>query len=308
MSPWRAWMRAARLPSLLYLYMPLLLGHALATRDRGAVSLWVLFGLLFYGTCQQLYIVFANDCADEMHDRLNPNPTWLSGGSRVLVEGHLPSSALRRAAIAMAFLALLGAGALAWLSGAWILVSLALLGVALLWAYSFQPWRLSYRGGGELLQVAGLGVILPLMGYAAATGGVAGFPAWLWGSLLPLQGALALATTLPDETGDRVGKKRTLAVLWGGARVRWVMLCLLAGALGIWGVIYPLTGPWALTAWQHTGAGWGAVLCMLVAAWWMGRQPQVPLRALVLFAVGTAWVLLSWLALLVGDASGLFSG
>lgn len=307
MNAWRAWLRAARVPSQVYLVLPLLLGQALAWRATGQVSGGVTLGLLAYGTCQQLFIVFANDCADEAHDRLNPTPTWLSGGSRVLVDGQLTPRALRQAAVGMAVLAVLCAGTLACLSAAWVLLPLAGAGLLLLWAYSFAPLRLSYRGGGELLQVVGLGVVLPLMGYAAGTGGLLGFPWLLWGTLLPLQAALALATTLPDETGDRLGDKRTLAMAWGGARVRLLMLTLLAVALALWGGLHPLTGPWRLPVWQHTAGGWGAWLGLLLLEGRLRRVSQVPTQLLVWFAVGTAAVLLSWLVLVAGDAARISS-
>ena len=42
----------------------------------------------------------------------------------------------------------------------------AAVGLLLLWAYSFAPLRLNYRGGGELLEAAGLGGVMPLIGYA----------------------------------------------------------------------------------------------------------------------------------------------
>jgi len=301
MNTWRAWWQAARVPSQVYMYLPLLLGQALAWRDTGRFSGGATAGLLIYGTCQQLYTVFANDLADEAHDRLNPTPTWISGGSRVLVEGQLTPLALRRAAQGMAVLALLGAGTLAWISSAWELLPLALVGLLLLWAYSFPPLRLSYRGGGELLQAAGLGIVLPLIGYAAGGGNTSTFPWLIWGTLLPLQVALALATTLPDEMGDRLGHKLTMAVRLGGPRVRGLMLVLLGGALTIWNWLHVWTGPWQLSAWQHSSVGWGGLLVLLTLEWSLRRMRVASTQGLVWFAVGTAAVLLSWLALIIED-------
>lgn len=307
MSGWRAWWQAARVPSQVYMYLPLLLGQALAWRATGQFSGWVTAGLLAYGTCQQLYTVFANDLADEAHDRLNPTPTWLSGGSRVLLEGRVTPVALRRAALGMAVLAVLSVGILAWFSAVWGLLPLALVGLLLLWAYSFPPLRLSYRGGGELLQVAGLGIVLPLMGYAAAGGTMDAFPWLVWGTLLPLQVALALATTLPDEAGDRLGHKHTLAVRWGGRRVRGLMLGLLGASLALWPWLHAWTGPWHLMAWQHTGAGCAGLLGLVALEWRLRRVPVASTRGLVWFAVGTAWVLVSWLVLLIADAGGVWA-
>jgi len=168
-----------------------------------------------FGLFDQLFIVYANDCADEPTDRLNHTFTPLSGGSRVLVEGKIQPHQLRRAAFTMATLCLLCALLLAVVFDRWLQVPLVLLGLGLLWAYSFSPLRLSYRGGGALLQMVGVGGLLPLLGYHAQTGTFAGFPWWLLAGLLPAHLGAAIATGLPDEPSDRRSDKRTLAVVQG---------------------------------------------------------------------------------------------
>ena len=42
--------------------------------------------------------------------------------------------------------------------------------LALFWAYHFPPLQLEMRGGGEILQALGFGLLLPLIGYYAQTG------------------------------------------------------------------------------------------------------------------------------------------
>jgi 1,4-dihydroxy-2-naphthoate octaprenyltransferase len=86
--------------------------------------------------------------------------------------------------------------------------------------------RLSYRGGGELLQMVGVGVILPVFGYYIQSGSLAVFPCPYVAALLPLQLACAFSTTLPDEPSDRAGGKKTIAVLQGGGRAKAVVLAL----------------------------------------------------------------------------------
>jgi 1,4-dihydroxy-2-naphthoate octaprenyltransferase len=90
----------------------------------------------------------------------------------------------------------------------------ALAALALLHAYSFPPLRLSYRGGGELLQAFGVGGVLPLTGYYAQSGRL-DLPLW---ALAPsLLAALAgnLLTALPDVAQDARAAKRTFAVRAG---------------------------------------------------------------------------------------------
>ena len=47
---------------------------------------------------------------------------------------------------------------------------LGLAGLVVFAAYSFAPLRLNYRGGGEILEVVGVGILLPLTGYYIAAG------------------------------------------------------------------------------------------------------------------------------------------
>ncbi|MEI6128210.1 MAG: prenyltransferase, partial [Pseudomonadota bacterium] len=126
-------------------------------------------------------------------------------------------------------------------------LSLLFIAVALLllWLYSFAPVKLSYRGGGELLQMLGVGIVLPLFGYYSQSGDVESFPWPLLLFILPAQLACAMATALPDYPSDRASSKRTMAVLIGPGRVQFSIVIL--NALSI--TLFPFT---------VAGAGGGA--------------------------------------------------
>lgn len=235
----KAWIQASRLPSQGYIFCPLLLGQALWFSQSGTFNL-PLAGLTWlFGIMIQLYIVYANDLADVAIDRLNSTFTPFSGGSRVLVEGKLGVPDLKRAvAVTVALNGLIGLFLL--VQGRSVAPLLILVSLALLWLYSFPPVRLSYRGGGELLQMTGVGVILPVFGYYIQAGSLEAFPWRYVVALLPLQLACAFSTTLPDEPSDRAGGKKTIAVMLGGNRAKVVVLVLhLLALLLLAGVILP---------------------------------------------------------------------
>ena len=247
MSSWGAWLQAARPLAAANVAVPLILGQVLAYAITGEFS-WRLFGAIqSLGLLNQLFIVFANDFADREADALNPSPTILSGGSRVLQEGKLDPEALRRAAWIMLGAMVVFALVIAALHQLWWLPVLVSAGAALLWAYSFAPLRLSYRGQGGLLQGLGVGVILPVIGYYVQAGGFEGLP---YLGLLPcfvLAYVGNLLTALPDYPGDRAANKRTYAVRFGQftARRHAIDLLLVAIAFG-WLVVPGL--PWWGTA------------------------------------------------------------
>jgi 1,4-dihydroxy-2-naphthoate octaprenyltransferase len=242
-----AWLQAARPLAAANVAFPLMLGQALAYAAGGEFS-WSRFGTLqLLGVFQQLFIVFANDVADVDADELHPRPSIVSGGSRVLQEGKLTITMLRRAAWLGLALALLVALGLALADALWWMPALVLVGAALLWAYSFPPLRLSYRGHGESLQGLGVGVVLPIVGFYGQAGSFAGLP---WLGLIPcflLGWAGNVLTSLPDYLADKRADKRSYPVRRNQfeARRHALELSALAVALGV--LVVPGLPWWALS-------------------------------------------------------------
>jgi 1,4-dihydroxy-2-naphthoate octaprenyltransferase len=249
----KSWLQASRLPSQGYIFCPLLLGQALWFSQSGVFNL-PLAGLTWlFGLMIQLYIVYANDLADVEVDRMNTTFTPFSGGSRVLVDGKISVPDLKMAVVITVLLNGL-IGLCFFIQGRPLAPWLILISLALLWLYSFPPVRLSYRGGGEFLQMAGVGLILPIFGYYIQGGSLEAFPWRYIAALLPLQLACAFSTTLPDEPSDRAGGKKTIAVMLGTNRAKAVVLALHVLTLfALAGVILP-------------GQGWPVFLSVIAAS------------------------------------------
>lgn len=179
-----------------------------------------------YGLFIQLYIVYANDYADYETDRLNRTFTMFSGGSRVLVEGLLTREELRFGAGLVIALNMTVGLLLTFFFERGLSLPFIVVSLVLLWMYSFAPVRLSYRGGGELLQMIGVGLVLPLFGYYAQSGTIRSFPWSYLLFILPAQLACAIATALPDYPSDRASNKKTGAVLLGPRRIQIAVIIL----------------------------------------------------------------------------------
>jgi len=234
MKKLRAWVKASRLTSQSYIALPLILGQLIALHLTQRWDWWVFVLVQLFGLFDQLYIVYANDYADVETDMDNQTSTLFSGGSRVLVDGGLSREELGRGAWVMALCCAIIGAILSFAFGAWPVLGLVLLGLGLLWAYSYPPIELSYRGGGEFLQMLGVGVVLPLIGYSAQAGTLDGFPWMLLAVTSPLSLATAMCTALPDEPSDRRADKRTSTVLLGPLPARIAILVLnLAGMLAM---------------------------------------------------------------------------
>lgn len=231
-----AWLRAARPLAHANLAPPILLGQALALDAFGVfdpILAAVAFG---FGVVDHLAIVFANDYADRDADALGSARTIFSGGSRVIPEGRIRPEALRAAALAAAAALVVGAAIAGALLERMLFPAFAAVALILLHSYSFPPLRLSYRGGGELLQGLGVGLVLPLLGWYAQTGELASAPFEVFAALVILGLASNVLTALPDLAADRAAAKRTWPVRRGPGRARRDALLLvgLGLALATW--------------------------------------------------------------------------
>jgi len=221
-----AWLQASRLMSQPYILFPLLFGAGVYLWQTGTWSFPLLILMIAYSLLLQLFIVFANDYADESVDRINTTYNLFSGGSRVLVEGKLSRKELRLGILwtmALSVMVVLVASVVHGRSG---LILLLMISWFLLWAYSYPPLRLSYRSGGEYLQAIGVGMILPLTGYYFQAGNLNAFPWIVLPFLLIVHLGAALVTTLPDAPSDKIGHKRTFAVRKGIPAVIQLILVL----------------------------------------------------------------------------------
>lgn len=238
------WLVAVKLQALPKVLLPVLVGLSLGYQPGSDLSWAVLVLALCLAVCMQWTIVLLNDYADYQADLHHANTYPELFDRRALVEGMLDPQHVARAGLLTGLGTLLSAGALWYIGHPYVLL-LAAVGLLLLWAYSFAPLRLNYRGGGELLEAAGLGGVMPLIGYATLR------VEWDYEELLLLvpiflYGLIgALVSGLKHEPADRDNGKKTLAVWVGSGRVKrivwgmqiisrvWCGLLFLSGSYGL---------------------------------------------------------------------------
>lgn len=221
-----AWVKASRLPAQTFIFPSLLLGQAIGFSINRNFS-WSIFGLVhMYGIFMHLFIVYGNDYSDYETDKLNKTYTPFTGGSRVLVEQDLDKQSLLFGAVLMAILSLIVGAYLSYMLSNWSISLLVVGGILLLHSYSFKPMKISYKGFGELLQMIGVGLVLPLIGYLAQGGAIEKFPFFIMAIILPSQLAMAISTSLPDEPSDKLSSKRTTVVILGQSKSKFLIVLL----------------------------------------------------------------------------------
>lgn len=253
------WLYALKPGSWPKLLVPALFGQLLGASAAHELNLAALgwgFGFTVFGLA---FIVLLNDWGDRDVDAIK-RAMFRDGGSPKTI----PDGILRSRSVGIAGLAC-GVATVLIAAGAEVALgrSLALeLGVACMLvfvAYTLPPIRLNYRGGGELLEMLGVGAALPLYNLYLQAGDIPP-RAWPWvAGFSVLSLASGVASGLSDEQSDRAGGKRTFASTFGNASARRVTeACVLVGS-GIWAVTALLRPDWVPV--------WAALPALAIVAW-----------------------------------------
>lgn len=248
--PWlERWLYALKPASWPKLGVAAVLGQAIGIAATGTVSVpGLLVGAAFtaFDLC---FVVLVNDWGDREVDSLKRRllPESCSPKTipdRILDARSVAMAGLGAAAAAMG-VAILGQELLGRPGLAWG----ALFCLGLFAAYTLPPLRLNYRGGGEVLEMLGVGFALPWFHAYVQSGtarpeGLVLLPAF---ALMCL--ASALASGLSDVDTDKLGGKRTFATAFGAAPVRQAADGLVLGGILVWAAL-PRLAPHYVTLWM----------------------------------------------------------
>jgi 1,4-dihydroxy-2-naphthoate octaprenyltransferase len=164
----------------------------------------------------------ANDVFDTLQgaDDANRTPTKFSGGSRVLQNALVTIREMSILAIGCYAVALILGLVLLAMRGSPALVVIAAVGFFISVAYTMPPFKLVYRGLGEIATAVGFGPVMLLGAYTVQSRGSLSFEAFVVSIPMGLLVALILyVNEIPDRAGDAKAGKRTLPVRWSEATV-----------------------------------------------------------------------------------------
>ncbi len=252
------WLYALKPGSWPKLLVPAVLGQALGASLTGRLDPLALALGLGFTVCDLAFIVWLNDWADRDVDRIKRDMFPDACSPKTIPDDILPARHLLLAGLAAGALALGFGVVAAVLLRVPALGIFAVLNLVVFLAYSLPPIRANYRGGGELLEMLGVGLLLPWWNSLAQC-------QQLWHSALSLLGGFtvlslssAIASGLSDEESDRAGGKRTWVSLLGNAVGRRSTECLAWLGLLIWlgaMAFLPATVPnWSVIAAAILGA------------------------------------------------------
>ena len=221
----RAWIIAARPPTLSAALVPVAVGTACAAAEgslKAGPALAALAGALLL----QVAANFANDVFDyekgaDTAERLGP--------VRAVQAGLLSPSTVRRGLYFVIALALLVGVYLAATAGP-VIIALGLASIAAAVAYTGGPYPLGYHGLGDVFVMLFFGFVAVLGTTFVQVGHLTELAIWAAVPVGALATAILVVNNLRDIETDRVAGKRTLAVRWGerGALAEYALLLALA--------------------------------------------------------------------------------
>jgi 4-hydroxybenzoate polyprenyltransferase len=227
---------------------PFYIGWFLSTR-----TIWpdadVVLGMVIVGPLIAGSTLAYNAYTDVRVDVFNPRKAHLA-----YVTGWISPDLVLGLARAMVIL-----GVVLSLILGWEFAALVLLAVVLSYLYSNPRTKLKAIPGGDVLvNMAGLGVLMPLAGWTASGASVSAFPHWYLIPIFFALGSLYIPTLVPDVEADRRAGFTTLAVTVGRQGALWLGFAFLSVSVlsnllaGAWG--YVLTPELVARAWPVYGA------------------------------------------------------
>lgn len=214
------WVYALKPDSWPKLLVPTLLGQVLGATSVGVLDVvGVVWGLAF--TLSGLgFIVLVNDWGDRRVDAIKRRMFPDDCSPKTIPDRILSARLVGVGGIVFGLATLLiAAGSEAAMGRPWAFEAGAASMVVFV-AYTLPPIRLNYRGAGELLEMLGVGIVLPVYNAYLQAGSVAG-QVWPWVlGFAFLSLASGIGSGLSDEQSDREGGKRTLASVFGNSVAR----------------------------------------------------------------------------------------
>jgi 1,4-dihydroxy-2-naphthoate octaprenyltransferase len=220
----------------------------------------------------------ANDYFDHKtgNDEANLNPTPFSGGSRVIQEGLIPPGNVLRLSL-FSFMASVFIGLwLVYLLGFAVLL-LGIAGVFLGYFYTAPPFRLGYRGGGEISVGLGFGPLVVAGSYYVQALAFSPEAILISVPVGILIGLVLFINEFQDYDADRkVGKKTSVVVLGKKRAVKvyhallaaayiWVLAGVAGGVFPVFSLLVFLSLPAAIKAVKVSGASYGKIFELLPA-------------------------------------------
>ena len=229
MHKFKLYLTEIRAPFFTASVLPILLGTAIAWHYTHVIHWPYFFLALVGGVALHAGTNIANDYFDHLSGNDAANTEYIrpfTGGSRLIQKGLLKPIEVLLESLAFFALGILVGFYFLWVYG-WPIFWIGVIGVFSGFFYTAPPFKLGYRGVGELVVGLNFGILMTLGAYLVQTGELAWAPVIAALPLALLIVAVLYANQFPDYQADKVVGKRHLVVLLGRERAVWGYMALL---------------------------------------------------------------------------------
>lgn len=215
------WLYALKIKSWPKLLVPFFFGQTFGMLNEGSIHPVSFIGGFAFTVFLLIYIVLLNDFADINVDTMKRKLFPDDCSPKTIPDHILPKKNVLIMGIVAALLCVLVSGLMEYFLHKPYATGFSLLCVFVFAAYSLPPIRLNYRGGGEFLEMIGVGFMLPVFHFYLQSNFYFGFHFYSFLILSTVFAlASALASGLSDEVSDKEGGKFTFVTLFGNRPVR----------------------------------------------------------------------------------------
>jgi 1,4-dihydroxy-2-naphthoate octaprenyltransferase len=224
----RAWLVAARPPTLLAAVAPVLVGSGLAISE--GVFRWDAFiATLIAAVLINMAANFANDASDAHR---GADTEHRIGPPRAVATGLLTAHQVWIGTVMVLGIAA-GLGIYLAVISSWVIIAIGGASIIAMAGYTGGPWPYGYRGLGEVFVFVFFGLVA-VVGSRYVHDATAPRAAWLLAVPVGfLVTAILVANNVRDIDTDTVAGKRTLAVRIGRPATRMLFGCLVGGAFAL---------------------------------------------------------------------------
>ncbi len=255
------WIRATRAPFFTASIAPVLLGTSVAWYQTGIfhgnIFCLALIGVIFAHAGTNML----NDYFDHIssNDELNKYYNAFSGGSRIIQNGIFsPQKVLVSSATAFLLVIVIGLYLNSIIKGN-TLLWIGFIGIFLGITYSASPFKLSYRGIGEIAVALGFGVVVTLGSYFIQTQQLSWLPVIASIPTAILVGLILIINEFQDSEADGLAGKKTVVVRIKDKRKAiliyqillvfafvWIIVFVIIRLFPVWTLLTILLLPWLI--------------------------------------------------------------
>ncbi len=197
--------------------MAFLLGQVVGIHSQGFVQIHHFILLGFYLVLGTASVILLNHFADALPDSMKENYSLNS----IRYQLFPSEKQMLWMGVLLGLLSFIPLFVFSKLTGAYHILPFGFLGFILLGVYSFPPFRMNYRGGGEILELLGIAVFIPLFMYYLNAKTLD------FSAIMPFLAPFAflvlshsLSSSLVHEKSDKYGGKTTWVTVSGSKMAR----------------------------------------------------------------------------------------